>query len=100
MIDIKQMNLPILNNMISKLISEEICSVQPIPDNCSSYFQSSVITEPINYLFGSLVHQFGRGWMVYDGTDFINIDRFINMYGRQSIRRHKKEIYRQLRGIL
>jgi len=100
----KSINLPLirsLSNGIAKSICEEICSVQPIHNNVDSILKLVVTAKEPDRKFGDMSHCFGQGFMVFDGTKLIRVDKFINRFGRDKIRfgcfkRH----YHNLRPII
>jgi hypothetical protein len=90
--------IPVIRKMMPALIASEISNVQPIDESVfNSLMNVAIQTESRCYNFGDLIHSFGRGWLVFDGKDFIPERKFISWYGHEKVRAWNN--YYKLRGI-
>jgi len=91
---------PVLITMMRKtmprLRATDIVGVQPMTEPAVGLFKmkytSKEDSEYWNY-FGDTIHNFLYGYMVWIGDDYIIIDEFVELYGKERILDYTKSEY-------
>ncbi len=84
-------NLKHLPKLASSFM-EEIASVQPMPENVGEVFTSHVITtKTIQPEFGDKIHNFVYGWQIYDGSEFVSLEEFLERFSKEQIKPWREE---------
>lgn len=67
--------LPIIKQIVPRLLAEEICGVQPMTEPIDGLFKLRSIRSSIDKVKdGELCHSFTDGWLVGYGTEWISVD--------------------------
>lgn len=87
MTDLKVL-IPVIRKKVASLIAEEIVGVQPMAEDAfigDSIFSFNMTDEIRPDNWGNVIHDFIRGYCIYDGYEFINWIEFIDLYGSKGI---------------
>lgn len=93
-----ELKLPQIRDYYPSLIMNEINNVQPISDDVYRVFKAVAMESERKRPFGSLIHEFLRGWRVaITDNKTIPLERFKSLYGADKIIGYQKH---RLRSIL